>query len=152
MSTLRSSRVWAPGLALLVCMGGLALARVDPVEPAAEARQRRPPQMSDEGRALLGGLAVGERLMGWDVLSLDGPHDGVLRIELGRNDVRFSLMVATSESRPESPPVSTGRYAIFYGHAHPPEVTLPDGTIRATTNALARRIRANEGTVTVPGM
>lgn len=152
MSALRSSRAWAPGLVLLACGVGLALAHLNPVEPSVETQVRRAPEISDEGRALLGGLREGERLMGWTVQALDGPHDGMLRIDLARDDVRFALMVVATGRRAESPPLSTERYAIFYGHAHPPEVTLPDGTIRATTHALARRIRANEATVTVPGM
>ena len=90
--------------------------------------------------------------MGWTVQAIDGPHEGMVRVDLGRDDVRFALMVAAKDARPEAPPVATERYAIFYGHVHPPGTSLPDNTIRATTHALARRIRAHEATVDVPGL
>ena len=147
-----SSRAWAPGLVALVCMVGLGLGRLHPVPDTSETEARHMPQMSAEGCALLGGLEVGERLMGWTVRALDGPHESMLRIDLERDGVSFALMVAAKGSSPESPPVITERHAIYYGHVQPPETTLPDGTIRATTHALARRIRAQEGTVEVPGM
>lgn len=147
-----SARAWAPALVLGLCGLGLALAGLDPVDPAVRMQPPRVPEISEEGRQLLGGLEVGDQLVGWTVQSLDGPHDGVLRIDVGRDRVRFALMVAARERLPQSPPLSTERYAIYYGHAVPPEITLPDNTIRATTHALARRIRAHEATVEVPGM
>jgi hypothetical protein len=152
MSRLRDARAWAPALVALACLLALGLSQLDPVRPTGEAEARHEPRASDEARALLGGLAVGERLMGWTVQALDGPHEGTLRVDLGRGDVRFALMVAPKGTRPEAAPVETERYLIFYGHVHPPDTALPDGTIRATTHALARRIRANEATVEVPGL
>ena len=150
MTRWRDARAWAPALVCAACLFGLGLSHL-----LAVARGERPaprePRLSEEGRALLGGLAVGERLMGWTVEALDGPHEGLLRIDLARDDVRFALMVAAKGTRAEAAPVETERYVIFYGHVHPPDTSLPDGTIRATTNALARRIRANEG-VDVPGL
>lgn len=148
----RSPRAWAPAVVLLLGGVGLALSWLDPVTPAVEIQAPREPRLGDEARALLGGLTVGERIMGWTVQALDGPHDGLLRIDLQRDQVRFALMVAPKGARPEAPPVATERYAIFYGHVHPPGTALPEGTIRATTNALARRLRANEATVDVPGL
>jgi hypothetical protein len=151
MSRWRDARAWAPALVCLACLLGLGLSYLHPV--AREGRRaHQPPQLTAEARALLGGLAVGERLMGWTVQALDGPSEGRLRIDLGRDDVRFALMVAAKGTHPEAAPVETERYVIFYGHVHPPETALPDGTIRATTHALARRIRANEATVSVPGL
>ncbi|MCX4241958.1 hypothetical protein [Paraliomyxa miuraensis] len=151
-SAWKSPRAWVPALVALSCALGLLVAWVDPVKRQAQAQDARAPRITDEGRALLGGLAEGERLMGWTVQALDGPRDGLLHIELGRDQVGFALMVATKGTRAESAPVETERYVIFYGHVHPPETILPDGTIRATTHALARRIRAQEATVVVPGM
>lgn len=151
-SAWREARAWAPAAVALLCLLGLGLSQLDPVTPAVEVQPPREPQLSEEARALLGGLTVGERITGWTVQALDGPHDGMLRIDLGRDQARFALMVAAKDARPEAPPVATQRYAIFYGHVHPPDLSLPEGTIRATTHALARRIEAHEATVVVPGL
>lgn len=152
MSRWRSARAWAPALVAVACLLGVGLAAIDPVSPRDADHAPREPQVSDEGRALLGGLEVGERIMGWTVHAIDGPHEGVLRVDVGRDDVRFALMVVAKGTSPEAAPVETERYVIFYGHVQPPETALPDGTIRATTHALARRIRAHEATVEVPGL
>jgi hypothetical protein len=151
MSRWRDPRAWAPAIVCLLCLLGLGLSHVSPAE-RGEAPASRAPRLSDEARALLGELAVGERLMGWTVQAVDGPRDGVLRIDLARDDVRFALMVAKKGTRAEAAPVETERYLVYYGHVHPPETTLPDGTIRATTHALARRIRAHEAGLDVPGL
>lgn len=151
MTRWREARAWAPALVCAACLLGLGHAHLHPA-----ARQGRPaprqPQLTPAAKALLGDLAVGERLMGWTVEALDGPHEGLLRIDLARDDVRYALLVAKKGTRAEAAPVETEQYVIFYGHVHPPETTLPDGTIRATTHALGRRIRAHEHTVDVPGM
>ena len=151
MTRLRDARAWAPALVCAACLVGLGVSYLD---PAARKEQPGPvaPQISEEARALLDGLAVGESLMGWTVHALDGPRDGVLRIEVGRDEVRFALLVAKKGTRAEAAPVETERYAVFYGYVYPAETTLPDGTIRATTHALARRIRAREASVEVPGL
>lgn len=151
MSRGRDARAWAPAVVCLACLGGLGLSHLRPAAQG-EAPAARAPRLSNEARALLGELAVGERLMGWTVQAVDGPHEGLLRIDVGRDDIRFALMVARKGTRAEAAPVETERYVIFYGHVHPPETSLPDGTIRATTHALARRIRAHEATVDVPGL
>jgi hypothetical protein len=151
MSRFRDARAWAPAVVCLACVVGLGFAHLQPVEASGSAAAAAPP-LSDEARALLGELAVGERLMGWTVQAVDGPRDGMLRIDLSRDDVRFALMVAKKGTRAEAAPLETERYLIFYGHVHPSQISLPEGTIRATTHALARRIRAHEATVDVPGM
>ncbi len=57
------SKVWAPALVALTCVGGLALAWIDPVTPSIPAQAPRLPEISDEGRALLGGLEPGESII-----------------------------------------------------------------------------------------
>jgi len=146
------ARAWAPAVVALLCAGGLLRAWVDPQRVDPELRQHRAPELSEPARALLGGLKVGDRLVGWTVQALDGPTDGMLRVDLGRGEVRFALMVTPLGAQPESPPMQSERYAIYYGHAHPPGTTLPENTIHATTSALAGRLRAHEGEVEVPGL
>jgi hypothetical protein len=152
MTAWRRARAWAPAAIALAGVAALGWSQLHPVTPASKPSVPSEPQLSDEARTLLGELEVGDQIMGWTVQALDGPTDGMLRIDVGRDRVRFALMVATIGSRPQAPPLQTQRYAIFYGHAHPPETSLPDGTIRATTHALARRIRAHELELEVPGM
>ena len=147
----RDARAWAPALVCAACLLGLGLSHLDPVRGPERPRPAAP-ELSDEARALLGGLAPGERLMGWTVQAIDGPQDGQLRIDLVRDDVRFALLVARKGTRAEAAPVETEHYLVFYGYVSPAETTLPEGTIRATTHALARRIRANEAAVDVPGL
>lgn len=149
MSRWRDARAWVPALVCLACLLGLGRAYVSPA-PQGDAPATGA-QISDEGRALLGELAVGERLAGWTVTALDGPREGMLRIDLHRDDVRFALLVAKKGTRPESAPRETERYVIYHGHEHP-KTALPEGTIHATTHALALRIRAHEATVDVPGL
>lgn len=133
-------------------MAGIAwLSVVDP-SPPAETTVAPAPEASPAARTLLGDLGEGDNLVGWTVLSVDGPRDGVVRVDLGRDRVRFALMVARKGTQPQAAPLETERYCIFYGHADPPETRLPANTIRATTNALAHRIRAHEATVEVDGM
>jgi hypothetical protein len=150
LSPWRDARAWAPALVCLACLLGLGRSHVSPA--AQDDAQATGAQSSEEARALLGELAVGERLVGWTVKALDGPHDGMLRIDLGRDDVHLALMVAKKGTRAEAAPLETERYVIFYGHVYPPTTTLPDGTLHALTHALAQRIRAHEATVDVPGM
>ncbi len=146
------ARAWAPALVLLVCLVALAVAWLAPVIPSPQSTASPAPEITAPARALLGDLKEGDKIMGWTVVALDGPRDQQLRVDLERDGVRFALMVAAKGRRPQPPPVQTEHHVIFYGHAHPPDTTLPSGTIRATTHALARRIRGREGTVEVPGM
>lgn len=150
-SGLRDARAWAPALVCAACLLGMGLSHLDPVR-SEERPAPAKPRLSDEAAALLGGLRPGERLMGWTVQAVDGPRDGQLRIDLARDDVRFALLVAKKGTRAEAAPVETERYLVFYGYVHPPQTSLPEGTIRATTHALARRIRATEAAVDVPGL
>lgn len=141
----------APAFGVLASIAGIAWGLASPPKPTAPA-MKAPPKASAEARALLGGLREGERLVGWTVEAIDGPHDGVIRIDLRRDRVGFSLMVAKKGTLEEPPPVETEAHAIYYGHVDPPDTRLPANTIRATTNALGNRIRATEASVTVPEM
>ena len=152
MAGWRDARAWAPAVVAVACLGGVALGRLDKVPRPAGGPVHRVPQMSDEGRALLGGIDVGDRIVGWTVQGLDGPVDGELRVELARDDVIFAVTIAPLERRAELPPLQTERYAMFYGRVYPAGTVLPANTIRATTAELARRLRAHEETVEVPGL
>jgi hypothetical protein len=99
---------------------------------------------------LLDGLHVGQRLAGWTVIALDGPRDRAIDVGLERDGQRFVVTIAPMGARPENPAVQTDRYAIYYGHAVPPDTTIPDGAVRAITFALARRIGKHEADIPEP--
>ena len=141
----------APILAVLVCGAGLVWGLAVPPTPAT-TQVKAMPEASPEARALLGDLKEGERLVGWTVEAIDGPHDGVIRVDLRRDRVGFALMVAKKGRMQQPAPVETKAHAIYYGHVDPPDTQLPANTIRATTHALGNRVRATEGDVDVPGM
>jgi hypothetical protein len=144
------------GLGLAIVAGlvvvGVVVASLRPAEPTAESKPdvvvRQGP--TPEALTLLGALEIGELIGGWEVLAIEGPVDGEIRVELGRDHQRFSIMVARLGTRTERPPVKTEQYAIYYGHAHPTDTTIPDGAIRASTHAVARRVGATEHEMPVP--
>lgn len=145
-----------PALVAVATLGYVAYARAVDLSVNAPARPPPPTPVpmtaSADARALLGGLAEGDALVGWTVDRIVGPVDGELRVFLRRDGTSFALMVARNEALEHAAPLTTQRYAIFYGHAEPADVELPRNTTRATSHALARRIRDNEATVTVEGM
>ncbi len=114
--------------------------RADPVSN----RDRPSPTLSPEASELLDGLAVGERIAGWNVIALSGPTDHAIAIGFERDAQRFVVTIAAMGLRPEHPAVQTERYAIYYGHATPPDRKIPDGAVRAITAGLARRIAKHE--------
>jgi hypothetical protein len=143
-----------PGLAVVLglVVVGVVVASSSPAEPDAQVN---PDGVEWKGPTpaaltLLGELEIGEHIGGWEVLGIEGPMNGEIRVELGRDHQRFSIMVARLGTRPEKPPVKTEQYAIYYGHAHPPDTSIPDGAIRAITHALARRVSATEHELPVP--
>ncbi|HET6585410.1 MAG TPA: hypothetical protein VFG69_18255 [Nannocystaceae bacterium] len=86
------------------------------------------------------GLRLGDRIAGWTVRGLAGGPDSELRIELERDDLRFTVTVTPMGARPENPPVHTEHYAIYYGHAQPSGTRIPEGAVRAITADVARRL------------
>lgn len=147
MSDLRAGL--GPAIVSAVALIAVVHAELRPRDAGHEARtdsRRATPGVV----ALLDGLAVGERIAGWEVLQIDGPRDGVVYIELGRDHLIFPLMVARVGTLPELPPLQTERYAIYHGHAHPPDASIPDGALRAISHGIARRIRSTEGHLPVP--
>jgi phytoene dehydrogenase-like protein len=70
-----------------------------------------------------------------------------IRIDLVHGETGFSLTVAPLGALPQSPPVQTERFAIYYGHAKPSGVELPRGGVRAVLHGIKRRIAEHEGSV-----
>lgn len=115
-----------------------------------DAAATREPEATRGALALLDGLAKGDTMAGWTVLGIDGPRDEAIRIDFGRDEIRFSVMVMRLGAVPQTPPVQTDRYAIYYGHAQPADTPIPTGAVRAITHGIERRIRNTEHDVPVP--
>ncbi|MEM6293852.1 MAG: hypothetical protein AAGA54_21430 [Myxococcota bacterium] len=142
-------RPWVgPAILAAVCAVGVVLLELRPREPADPGSDRR--QVSAEAIALLDGLTAGERIAGWSVLGLSEPREGGVRVDFGRDDLRFSVTVTALGQTTHAAPRSTERYALYYGHPHPRGAKIPDGAVRAIMAGLERRIRANEANVALP--
>jgi len=150
-----STRRWRWRLAAVVVLVSVALGVTHAITSARHHDlyvRVVPPGSGAAPRALLGGLAEGQAVVGWHVDAIEGPMDGELRVHLSRDGVRFAVMIRPRGAGDELAPLQTERYAIFFGHVEPPETPLPANTVTATTHALARRIRAHEADVIVPGL
>lgn len=143
------ARVLGPAIIAVACTVAAALSLAGSGPTTTTHASERPPA-TPEALALLGGLAPGDTLVGWTVERIDGPQDSELRVVIARDDVRFALVVTRQDPSKQPPPAMTEHYAIYYGHAQPPDTRLPQGTVRATTHALARRIAEHEHEIAVP--
>ena len=138
-----------PSAALaLACAIGALVAECSREPPAAA--QPHAPSITPRAALLLDGLQVGQRLAGWTVIALDGPHDRAIDVGFERDGQRFVVTITPMGARPENPALQTDRYAIYYGHAVPPDTKIPDGAVRAITAALARRIGEHEAEIPEP--
>ncbi len=143
-------RPWIlPAVLTAACLAGVIERESRPPPPARAAEQTPAPP---EALALLDGLVIGEKLAGWTVLGVTGPVDRVLRIDLARDEVRFSISVAARGAVEYPSPRQTERYDLYYGHPHPRDTEIPDNAIRAIMAGVERRVRRNEATVEVPGL
>lgn len=127
------AKAW-PSLLVTIAVASAAV-HAHATRPADSAGSSDEPIVED---AL--GLRVGDRIAGWKVRTLAGGPDSELRIELERDDVRFTVTVTPMGARPENPPAHTERHAIYYGHAQPKGTRIPDGAVRAITADVARRL------------
>ena len=135
---------WGPLLVALACAGGVAWAETRPESPDPVAADAQP---SPAAIALLGGLGPGDTVAGWTVESIAMPDPRRIRLDFAAKDVGFSITIAPLGELPESPPLQTERYAIYYGHARPQGAELPRGAVRAVLHNLKRTIARQEETV-----
>ena len=141
---------WGPSALLcLLCILGVMHRLGASAAPQRASRQQPAPP---EAVALVDGLQVGDKLAGWTVLGLTGPLDGVLRIDVARDEIRFSVSVAARGAVPYPAPRTTEMYDLYYGHPHPRDTEIPEAATRAIMAGIERRIRRNEASVEVPGM
>ena len=135
---------FGPAAVALVCWVG---AIVLELRPAPVERERA--AASDRAIALLDGLRVGDRVAGWTVLGIDGPREEAIRIDYAHGDVRFAITVSPLGTVPDSPPMHTDLYAIYYGHVQPDGAKVPPAAVKALLADTARRLRKTERDVTL---
>ncbi|HWB76038.1 MAG TPA: hypothetical protein VG755_13810 [Nannocystaceae bacterium] len=144
-----SVREALPSAALAIACAAAAIA-TEASRDAPAAAQPHAPSITPRAAELLDGLQVGQRVAGWTVIALDGPRDRAIEVGFERDGQRFVVTIAPMGARPENPALQTDRYAIYYGHAVPPDTKIPDGAVRAITAGLARRIGKHEADIPEP--
>lgn len=99
-----------------------------------------------EARALLGGLAPGDKLASdWQVRALEGPlRDGRVRILIERDEASFVISVLPTGRSRLDPPAGTDKWDIFYGEFVPHAAELEVDEARPLLDAMVERVRANE--------
>jgi hypothetical protein len=103
---------------------------------------------SDAVRSLLDGLAPGQELAGWEVVSIGVPREGdMLRsiaVRLRSRDAWFTVWIARDGVHPFRPRAETARYDLFYGAFDPPSQQTPPHAFTAAVDAIAERVKRRE--------
>jgi len=140
-------RQLAPLALLLLAL--VSLLTEGPAAAPARADLPAPGPGSPRARALLGGLAAGDRLAGFELEGIAGPgDDGILYLHLRLppsgptlTPTRMVLSVVPRGLRPHPPPAQTARYDLYFGHVRPQDPEDLDGdAIRGALEALAARL------------
>ena len=63
--------------------------------------------------------------------------------------MRFAITVSPLGTVPDSPPMHTDLYAIYYGHVQPDGAKIPPAAVKALLADTARRLRKTERDVTL---
>ena len=128
-------------------------------EPSPERQPPKPeeqpagdlfPHAARDVTNLLAGLRPGDQLAGCTVLTIAAPKEGLVAVDMQKDDGLFAVSVAAKRSQGEKlPPVETEQYDLFVGHVRgksPPAA----GVMQAAAEALAERIRRREGKLPRP--
>jgi hypothetical protein len=122
-----------PGLVAVACATATVAYATRPDPPAV-------PSIGAVAHPLLGGLTVGDRVAGWNVIELVGRGPGAVDVRYERDGVEFVLSAVPLGEGPSNPPFSSQTHAIFYGHARPTDAAVPSGGLRAVSADLIRRL------------
>lgn len=139
-----------PAVLAALCFGVAGYLELGPRQVASSRRAGSEGSLSPQARVLLGDMAVGDSMAGWKVLGMRGPTHEEIQIDFGREQMRFTLSIARLGAKTEGAPLQTERFALYYGHAHPAGVTIPNGAIRALLHGVGRQLRATERSVELP--
>lgn len=156
--TLPRAPVVAPAALLVVSLLALGLGRLDlqhlfaapqsaqalapppaTADPDSDQPPPRQPVYTDQARAVLDNLAPADDLAGWEVVTIDGVlDDRTIHIQLTRDDISFTAVVAPRGSQPHRPPAQTDDYDLFYTGVSRPDAESQIATVLAQ---LAQRVK-----------
>lgn len=81
----------------------------------ATATSEQPPRPASPAElAIVAPAGPGGKLADWDVRAIHGVHDGTMEVVCQKGAARVVLSIALAADGGPEPPVSTGRYAVFY--------------------------------------
>jgi hypothetical protein len=100
------------------------------------------PIYTEEAKALLGGLDVGDPIPGgWYVASVHGPTEGFIAVALELEGALIEIRVLRIGTSPDNPPLRDDRFD-FHFTVPPDSPPIPDGAIQAGLVGLSGRIVA----------
>lgn len=134
------------GPLLAIVIGALALFGSEAPAPGAadvpDTSDDGLPATSDEARAFLSGLDVGDSVGGgWTVEYVSGPANGRVGVGLRLQDITMEVdVVERRAAGGHKVPLSAGRFDIFYTAPQPEGTVLPRATIEAALGDISTRI------------
>jgi len=109
-----------------------------PHGPHGPPKVEQPRPYTASARQLLGGLAAGEQIGDWRVVSIDGERDdGSIHIGFERGPDGFVAVVVPRGSWPHEPPKRSSKYDFFYTGV---DSKKPAGPIIEVLERLATRV------------
>ncbi|MEZ4454391.1 MAG: hypothetical protein R3B09_33375 [Nannocystaceae bacterium] len=133
--------------ALLAASAVAYLALRERPSEGGEVEVARP--VSEEAKALLGGLAIGDPIGTFEVEGIAGPGvDGedpaTIVVHLRRAGVRLAIAIAPRGVSPHQAPEQSGAHDLFYGHVQADGAEPEGEEIGAALRALRDRVAAHE--------
>lgn len=132
--------------AVILALALLRIALGDPfVAPPGDHAPRsvEPATISASARAVLDGLEIGDTVGPLEVVSIGGPRDGQLAIELRGEPGGMRAWIARRGATDHAPPLRAERFDLLYGPPSPGGgAACSDAVSMAVLEALARRIDA----------
>jgi hypothetical protein len=136
-------RIAPPAVILALALLRIALGDPFVAPPGDPAPRVEPPAISASARAVLDGLEIGDTVGSLQVVSIGGPRDGQLAIELRGEAGGMRAWVARRGATDHAPPLRAERFDLLYGPPSPGAgAACSDAVSMAVLEALARRIDA----------
>ncbi len=99
--------------------------------------------------ALLDGLTEGDELLGWRVVGIYAPNEGIAHVDCQKDGVAFLVGIGRKGSGKAPPPVVLDRYELGWGNVRG-SGNMSSGDPASVASAIAERIRRTEKSVPMP--